>query len=87
MKKSGIHQPKYISEFEGVKLPLNSAKILPSLSDPVYAGAENVTRTSDRDEVLGLTFNGIVRAYPTWIMDNYHIVNDTFEGAHLLVIH
>ena len=77
----------YIPEFEGIKLPLHSAKILPSLKDPTYVSADEATYVRDDEDVLGLTFEGITRAYPTWIMDNYHNVNDTFNNKHLLVIH
>ena len=81
------HKKAFIHEFGNTRLPLESARILPSLSDPVYVAPENATHVRGGDDVLGLTYKGITRAYPTWIMDNYHVVNDMFRDAGLLVVH
>lgn len=81
------HKRHFIEEFGNTRLPLASAKILPSLSTPVFAAADHAGHVRDRDDVLGVTFQGVNRAYPTWIMDNYHIVNDLFHDAGLLVLH
>ena len=78
---------KLIEEFGETKLPLGSARILPSLSDPVYVPAGKATHVRHRDEVIGLTHGEVIRAYPNWIMDNYHVVNDLFPDAGLMVVH
>ncbi|MBA3628072.1 MAG: DUF3179 domain-containing protein [Actinobacteria bacterium] len=39
----------------------------------------------DDDYVIGLVFKGQARAYPVWIIDNYHVVNDCIEGRRVLV--
>lgn len=77
---------RLIAEFAGTKLTLHSSKILPSLTTPIYTKPDTAHQMRVGDEVVGIVFNGISRAYPTWIMDNYHIVNDTFNDAHLLVV-
>jgi len=81
------HKKTFIEEFGNTRLPLASAKILPSLSTPVFEAAGDAVHVRDRDDVVGVTFRGVSRAYPTWIMDNYHIVNDLFHDAGLLVVH
>ena len=81
------HKRAFIDEFGNTRLPLASAKILPSLSTPVYTTASGASHVRSGDDVLGLTYKGVSRAYPTWIMDNYHIVNDVFGDAGLLVVH
>jgi len=39
----------------------------------------------DDDYVIGLVFEARARAYPVWIIDNYHVVNDCIEGRSVLV--
>ncbi len=77
----------FIEEFGDTRLPLHSAKILPSLYHPDYEAPRDAARMRDRDEVLGVFVNGQARAYPTWIMDNIHMVNDVYGPDPLLVIH
>lgn len=79
--------PRYVSEFGDTELPLHSAKILPSMSNPVHVPVKEVDYVREDDIVMGLVYKGLSRCYPGWIMDNYHIVNDAFEGAHLLVVY
>jgi hypothetical protein len=38
------------------------------------------------DYVIGLTFRGRSRAYPLWIVDHYHVLNDRVDGERLLVV-
>ena len=77
----------FIEEFGDTHLPLHSAKILPSLYHPEYIAAVDARRMRERDEVLGLFLHGEARAYPTWIMDNIHMVNDFYGSDPVLVIH
>ena len=81
------YKRRLIEEFGDTRLPLGSARVLPSLSDPVYIAARDATHVRDRDEVIGLVYGGISRAYPNWIMDNYHVVNDQLPDAGLMVVH
>ena len=77
----------YIREFAGTKLPTYTSKIMPSLSTPTFASARDAVDNRELDIALVVHFDGITRAYPLWIMDNLHIVNDSFEGTPLTVVH
>lgn len=87
MKSNSRPQPGYISEFGDTRLPLHSARLMPSLSEPEFMSGLANPGIRPRDEVLGVSLFGISRAYPTWIMDNIHMVNDWFESDPFLVIH
>jgi hypothetical protein len=77
----------YIREFAGTRLPVYTSHIMPSVSTPIFATAQEAVEHRELDCVLGVRLNGITRAYPLWIMDNVHIVNDTFDDTPLTVIH
>ena len=77
----------YIREFAGTKLPTYTSKIMPSLSTPTFESARDAVDNRELDIALVVHFDGITRAYPLWIMDNLHIVNDSFEGTPLTVVH
>jgi len=80
-------EPFYIAAFAGTRLPVHTATIMPALVDPGFIPAKDATGHRERDGVLGVTLNGITRAYPLWIMDNYHVANDMFGDTPLAVIH
>lgn len=46
------------------------------IDDPVYVGGADTRSMRDDDYVIGLVFDGKPKAYPLWILDYYHIVND-----------
>ena len=80
-------EPFYIREFAGTKLPTYTSNIMPSLSAPTFVASRDAADNRELDCALVVRFNGIIRAYPLWIMDNLHIVNDSFDGSPLTVIH
>lgn len=87
MNEKRREEPFYVEEFAGTKLPVHTGKIMPSLSTPSFTVADKADHVRKNDCVLGVSFNGITRAYPLWIMDNVHLVNDVFDGEPLVVIH
>jgi len=58
------------------KLPLKFGEAISGLDDPATVPASQATHMRDDDYVVGLVFDGTARAYPLWIVDNYHVVND-----------
>ncbi len=62
------------------------AYALPLNNPPVIKGSL-ATHMDPNDLIVGISFNGIIRAYPRWVLVSYHIVNDTINGAPLLVTH
>jgi hypothetical protein len=61
------------------------AKAFPSLDTPVYVGAAEATHTRLDDEIVGVVYRSRARAYPTWAVRHFHIVNDRWDEEHLLV--
>lgn len=51
---------------------------IPAIHNPTFVEAAEADFLSDNDRVLGLTRNGITKAYPIRIMDRHEIVNDQF---------
>ena len=46
------------------------------IDDPVYVRASEANFMRPDDYIIGLEHDGVRRAYPLWILDYYHIVND-----------
>ena len=59
----------------------------PPLNDPKVARAFDARFMRDDDHVVGLHLKGVARAYPLWIIDYYHVVNDTVAGEYVLIAH
>ena len=58
----------------------SSGSVLGPLSQPAVVGAAAASHMRDADYVVGLVHKGSARAYPLWIVDYYHAVNDTIAG-------
>jgi len=50
---------------------------IPSIDQPRFVAASQATYLKDADQVLGLSVEGVHRAYPTSILVRHEIVNDT----------
>ncbi len=58
---------------------------IPSIDNPSFIKADNVTFLKPDDRVLGITFKGISKAYAIRIMNYHELVNDDFDGHPVLV--
>lgn len=58
---------------------------IPSIDNPKYIPASEVTFLDDSDVLLGLVRNDKARAYPLRILTWHEIVNDDFDGMPVLV--
>ena len=58
---------------------------IPAIHNPVFVEAAAADFLSDTDRVLGLTRNGVTKAYPIRIMDRHEIVNDRFGDEPIVV--
>ena len=59
---------------------------IPALFSPQYLTAKDADKLLKPDErVLGLTLNGVSRAYPIRIMSWHELVNDEIAGVPYLV--
>jgi len=58
---------------------------IPSLDYPEFVAAGDATYLKDRDRVLGISINGVARAYPIRILNYHEIVNDVIGGTAIVV--
>jgi len=80
---------------DGTKYLLNPKKILsggppkdgiPSIDNPKFETAEEADKwLKDDDLILGLNFNGAIKAYPHRILNWHEIVNDVAGGEKVLI--
>ena len=55
------------------------------LNNPAVVSVKEAHHMHDSDLVFGLMVNGHARAYPRWIMLQYHVANDTIDNVPVLV--
>ena len=53
--------------------------------EPVTVSAADAVHMRDDDYVIATVYNGVARAYPIWIIDYYHIINDVIAGQPVVV--
>lgn len=58
---------------------------IPALDRPRFVAAAGADFLDDTDRVLGVSRNGVIKAYPIRILDYHEIVNDTFGGEAIVV--
>ena len=58
---------------------------IPALVNPRFTSAEEATWLNDDDMVLGLDYNGAVKAYPFRILNWHEIANDDANGEPVLI--
>ncbi|NRB39011.1 MAG: DUF3179 domain-containing protein [Pseudomonadales bacterium] len=58
---------------------------IPALNNPVFISAAKMLNLKPQDKVLGLSYNGEVKAYPIRILDYHEIVNDHFGDKAVLI--
>lgn len=54
---------------------------IPSIDRPKFVAAADAKFMDDNDLVLAVEHAGVLRAYPTFILDHHEIVNDTIAGT------
>jgi len=65
-------------------LPRRFGEIMASLDEPSFVAASDAGHMRPDDVVIGIT-EPVVRAYPVWIVDHYHVVNDAAGDVRFLV--
>jgi hypothetical protein len=75
------HDPKIAGNFE---IPIHIGKLIAAWDRPKFVDAAQATHMRDDDYVVGVEYQGHCRAYPLWITDNYHMINDKIAGDPIL---
>jgi len=84
-KKNGFRIDNALVPEEEIKSGGPGKDGIPALMNPVFVDADDATFLSDRDRVLGISLNGVTRAYPIRILNYHEIVNDVLNGAPVVV--
>lgn len=58
---------------------------IPAIDNPKFVSANQVKTLGPDNRVLGISYNGVVKAYPINIMDYHEIVNDHFDHQPVVV--
>lgn len=56
-----------------------------ALDQPIFISGADATQLNSSDRVLGLVYNGEIKAYPIRILDYHEIVNDQFGNHHVTI--
>jgi hypothetical protein len=76
-----LYEPRIAANFE---IPVHVGKLIAAWDGPEFVAAAAASYMRDNDYVVGLEYKGHYRAYPLWITDNYHMINDCIEGDPIL---
>jgi len=58
---------------------------IPAIDNPRFVAGSDAGFLDPDDRVLGITYNGISKAYPVAILNYHEVVNDRFNGEAVLV--
>ncbi|MFH0890331.1 MAG: DUF3179 domain-containing protein [Candidatus Aenigmatarchaeota archaeon] len=67
-----------------IDVPLPEGAI-PALYNPKFITAANATYPEDKDMVIGINYNGVVKAYPVKMMNWHEVVNDYFNSKPVVI--
>src|SRR5438034_1686681 len=67
------------------ELPRSLGEAISGWDDPDMVAAGDARHMRADDYVVGVTFADQHRAYPLWVIDNYHVINDRVGGKRLMV--
>ena len=90
--KQSLAKEKLGFDLEGALVPEKEIRrgtqrrdSIPSLDDPEFIHASRVGYLDPDDRVLGISRNGVHRAYPIAILNYHEIVNDRFDDEGIVV--
>jgi len=83
--KQNVNQQ--FTSYKGVEIVPDLRKdSIPALTNPAYeSGSSSLTWLKKEDKVIGVNFNGDVRAYPIKIMSWHEIINETIGAENVLI--
>jgi hypothetical protein len=58
---------------------------IPAIDEPIFISASNAKNMKKNERILGVTRNGISKAYPVNILNYHEIVNDDFDGEAIAI--
>jgi len=58
---------------------------IPALTDPHFTTAKQDKWLEDDDRVVGVSLNGVAKAYPVRILNYHEVINDDFDGMRVAI--
>jgi hypothetical protein len=58
---------------------------IPALTDPEFTTAKSGKWLENEDQVVGVTLNGVTKAYPIRILNYHEVINDDFDGMRVAI--
>lgn len=58
---------------------------IPAIDNPLFIPPQDATYLNKTDRILGISLNGVSKAYPISILNWHEIVNDEIEGSHFSI--
>ncbi|WP_367390918.1 DUF3179 domain-containing protein [Lewinella sp. LCG006] len=58
---------------------------IPALTDPDFTTARSDKWLTEEDLVIGVTLNGVTKAYPIRVLNYHEIINDDFKGERVAI--
>jgi Protein of unknown function (DUF3179) len=71
--------------YERYRLARRLGEAVSGMDDPSMVRVADAAHMRADDYVIGLVVGGSARAYPLWVVDNYHVVNDRVDGERFFV--
>lgn len=69
-----------------MKIPRHLGEAISGVDDPLMVPASEADHMRPEDYVIGVVVRGEARAYPIWVIDNYHVVNDRAGDERFIVV-
>jgi hypothetical protein len=71
--------------YDRFKLPRRMGEAVAAWDDPEFCAGARAAHMREDDYVVGLVFQGSARAFPLWVIDNYHVINDRVGDQRVVV--
>ncbi len=72
--------------FRRVRMPRLLGEVVSGWDRPEMTPGDRATHLRQDDVVIGLVVEGRPRAYPLWIIDHYHVINDRVNETAFVVV-
>ncbi len=79
------HAPYDAAVAGNFELSAHTGRLIAMLAHPRFVPVPEAVSMRDDDYVIGLVHGNEARAYPLWIIDYYHVVNDIVAGDPVIV--
>lgn len=86
---AGVSASSHLSPFiqedsDNFEMPMRIGCTIAAWDKPKFVEASQAPHMRDEDYVVGLIHKGVYRAYPMWVTDHYHAINDRIAGDRVL---